>query len=79
MKISIAELMDRSGVGFGTSGARGLVDAMSDEVCYLYTLGFLQFLYKDGQITAGCEVAIAGDLRASTPGILSAVVRAVES
>ena len=79
MKISIAELMDRSGVGFGTSGARGLVDAMSDEVCYLYTLGFLQFLSKDGQITAGCEVAIAGDLRASTPGILSAVVRAVES
>lgn len=79
MKISIAELMDRSGVGFGTSGARGLVDAMSDEVCYLYTLGFLQFLHEDGQTSAGCEVAIAGDLRASTPGILSAVVRAVES
>lgn len=79
MKISISELMDRSGVGFGTSGARGLVDAMSDEVCYLYTLGFLQFLQKDGQITEGCEVAIAGDLRSSTPGILSAVVRAVAS
>ena len=79
MKISIAELMDQSGVGFGTSGARGLVDAMSDEVCYLYTVGFLQFLYRDGQISAGCEVAIAGDLRSSTPGILSAVVRAVAS
>ena len=71
--------MDRSGVGFGTSGARGLVEAMSDEVCYLYTVGFLQFLYRDGQISAGCEVAIAGDLRSSTPRILSAVVRAVAS
>ncbi len=79
LKISIAELMGRSGVGFGTSGARGLVEAMSDEVCYLYTVAFLQYLYKDGQIPAGCEVAIAGDLRSSTPGILSAVVRAVDS
>jgi phosphomannomutase len=79
MGISIAELMEQSGVGFGTSGARGLVDAMTDEVCYLYTVSFLQYLHADGQIKLGCEVAIAGDLRASTPRIISAVVRAVES
>ncbi len=78
MKITIAELMQRSGVGFGTSGARGLVAAMSDEVCYLYTAAFLQYLQRSGQIEFGCEVAVAGDLRASTPRILSAVIRAVE-
>ena len=79
MHILIADLMGNSGVGFGTSGARGLVDAMSDEVCYLYTVAFLQYLLDDGQITPGCEVAVAGDLRPSTPGILSAVIRAIES
>ncbi len=79
MEISIAELMQRSGVGFGTSGARGLVEAMSDEVCYLYTLAFLQYLHRDGQIMPGCEVAVAGDLRPSSARIIGAVVRAVES
>lgn len=79
MSITIAELMQQSGVGFGTSGARGLVEAMTDEVCYLYTVAFLQYLNTDGQIESGCEVAVAGDLRASTPRILSAVLRAIES
>jgi phosphomannomutase len=40
MKISIQELMARSGVAFGTSGARGLATAMTDSVCYAYTKGF---------------------------------------
>ncbi len=75
----IVELMRQSGVGFGTSGARGLVSAMTDEVCYLYTAAFLQYLHTDGQIKPGCEVAVAGDLRSSTPRILSAVLRAIES
>lgn len=79
MKMTIAELMAQSGVGFGTSGARGLVDAMTDEVCYLYTIAFLQYLHADGHIKSGCEVAVAGDLRSSTPRILSAVLRAVDS
>ena len=30
MKVSIQELMARSGVAFGTSGARGLATAMTD-------------------------------------------------
>jgi phosphomannomutase len=34
--------MASSGVRFGTSGARGLVADMSDEVCYAYTAAFLQ-------------------------------------
>ena len=67
--VRIADLMDRSGVKFGTSGARGLADAMTDQVCYVYTRGFLQYLSSRGELEAGSDVALAGDLRPSTPRI----------
>ncbi len=76
---SISELMEESGVGFGTSGARGLVESMSDEVCYLYTVAFLQYLADKGELDAGSAVSVAGDLRPSTPRIISAVICAIES
>ena len=41
MKISVNDMMATSGVGFGTSGARGLVSQMTDLVCYSYTYAFL--------------------------------------
>ena len=70
-KVSIAEVMDSSGVAFGTSGARGLVSAMTDQVCYTYTRGFLQYLEREGEAQRGGPVAVAGDLRSSTPRIRS--------
>ena len=73
--VSIAHVMERSGVGFGTSGARGLVSAMTDEVCYLYTRAFLQQLGGSGG--AMDRVAVAGDLRPSTGRIMAAVVQAI--
>jgi len=76
-KVSIAEVMDKSGVAFGTSGARGLVSAMTDEVCYAYTRGFLQYLEREREITRGGRVAVAGDLRSSTPRIMRAVMKAI--
>jgi len=76
--ISIAALMDSSGVSFGTSGARGLAAAMTDRVCYAYTAAFLQHLRSLGEIRAGERVALAGDLRPSTPRILAACAAAVE-
>ncbi len=75
--VRIADLMNNSGVGFGTSGARGLVTAMTDRVCYAYTAGFLRYLRGRGEIAAGGRVALAGDLRPSTPRILRACARAV--
>jgi len=69
--------MDSSGVAFGTSGARGLVSAMTDEVCYTYTRGFLQYLEREGEIQRGGRVAVAGDLRSSTPRIMRAVMKAI--
>jgi phosphomannomutase len=76
--ISIQELMDKSGVAFGTSGARGLVSAMSDHVCYSYTRGFLGYLSSLEEWRPGHRVALAGDLRSSTPRILAACAQAVE-
>ena len=79
MDITIQDLMDHCGVKFGTSGARGLAEDMTDFVCYAYTQGCLQFLKAIGDIKPGqTEVAIAGDLRPSTDRIMQAVRRAAE-
>jgi len=75
--IAIEDLMAISGVGFGTSGARGLADAMTDRVCYIYTAGFLQYLDQVGAIHPGEAVALAGDYRPSTPRIMAATVAAM--
>lgn len=75
--VSVADLMARSGVAFGTSGARGLVTAMTDSVCFAYTCAFLQHLEIIGQFAPGGHVAIAGDLRPSTPRIMAACAAAV--
>lgn len=75
--VSIADLMTQSGVAFGTSGARGLVTAMTDRVCFAYTCAFLQHLTDIGQFKPGLHVAIAGDLRPSTPRIMAACTAAI--
>ena len=69
--------MDRSGVAFGTSGARGLATAMTDRVCYAYTKGFLQYLQSTGDLNQRA-VAVAGDFRPSTNRVMEAVCRAAE-
>lgn len=74
----INELMERSGVAFGTSGARGSVEAMSPTVCYAYTRAFIQAMEADGVLIQGSDIFLAGDLRASTPRILAAVAKAVD-
>ncbi|NCA70116.1 MAG: phosphomannomutase [Sphingobacteriia bacterium] len=73
----IGDLMRHSGVTFGTSGARGLAEAMTDRVCHAYTCGFLQSLSASGAIAPGTSVGIGGDLRPSTTRILIACARAI--
>ena len=70
----IRELMASSGFRFGTSGARGLVADMSDEVCYAYTAAFLHAISasKGG-------VALAMDLRPSSPRIAEACAAAIQA
>ena len=69
--------MDKSKVKFGTSGIRGLVSDMTDKLCYAYTLSFLAYLHEAKTIKSGSAVAVAGDLRSSTPQIMNAVAAAV--
>lgn len=69
------QLISKTGVGFGTSGARGLVSSMTDELCYAYTKAFLQAIGLD-QHGSGA-VVIGHDLRPSSPKIASACVAAI--
>jgi len=69
--------MDKSKVKFGTSGIRGLVSDMTDKLCYAYTLSFLAYLHETKALKSGAAVAVAGDLRSSTPQIMNAVAAAV--
>ncbi len=72
-KVKIKTLMLESSVQFGTSGARGLVDNMTDELCYSYALAFAQAL----NLQSGSEVGIAVDLRPSSPRIANACAHAL--
>ena len=76
MTVCIADLMNDCGVRFGTSGARGLVSAMTDRVCYAYTRAFLQMLIDRGEVSQKLQVALAGDRRSSSPRIMNAVAQA---
>ena len=61
---------------FGTSGLRGLVTDMTDQECYINTLGFLNYLKNSNQVQSGSVVSIAGDLRTSTDRIMTACAKA---
>ena len=62
---------------FGTSGLRDKVEHMTDMECYVNTRGFLKFLNKMGEFTAGTIVAVGGDRRRSTDRIKRAVFAAI--
>ncbi len=76
--VFIGDLMVQSGVKFGTSGARGLVKHMTDEICYAYTVAFIQYLEEIGELSAPSHIALGGDLRASTDRIMKSVARAIQ-
>lgn len=70
----LTELMEGTGVKFGTSGVRGLVAAMTDELCYGYTQAFLQAIAQTSE-----TIVIGHDLRPSSPGISAACIAAIEA
>jgi phosphomannomutase len=69
-QILVADMMRSSGVGFGTSGARGLVAQMTSEVCYAYAAAFWQ------SVGSGTRVVIGHDLRPSSPAMAAACAAA---
>ncbi|MCL4525774.1 MAG: phosphomannomutase [Gammaproteobacteria bacterium] len=62
---------------FGTSGLRGLVADLTDQVVYVHTRAFLRYLAEIGEFHAGDAVILGGDLRPSTPRMLAAAWAAV--
>ena len=77
-QVIVSELMETSGVKFGTSGARGLVTDMTDLICYAYTTGFIQYLESVGELSEkGGRIVFAGDLRSSTDRIMATVAKAI--
>jgi phosphomannomutase len=65
-----------SSLKFGTSGLRGLVTELSDDICFAYTIAFLKYMQADQAITAANTLLIGYDLRASSPRIAAACVAA---
>lgn len=61
-----------SGVQFGTSGARGLVSAMTPDVCYAYAQAVLRTV-----ATSASEVVLGHDLRPSSPALAASSIQAV--
>src|SRR3546814_20704095 len=68
------DVIRASGIGFGTSGARGLVDDLSDEACAAFVLAFVSVA---GQRFDFGRIAVGWDLRPSSPRIAAAVLAAV--
>ncbi|QYZ67200.1 MAG: phosphomannomutase [Gammaproteobacteria bacterium (ex Lamellibrachia satsuma)] len=73
--VSIQQLATDSGVVFGTSGARGLVEQLTPEVCAGYTAAFLN-LFERASVQ---QVVVGIDLRSSSPEIARACILAIES
>lgn len=71
MKIEISKLSEVSGVCFGTSGVRGLVESMTATVCYAYTVAFLNACSVMNSL-----VLIGHDLRPSSPHIAKVCAQA---
>jgi len=74
--IHIKELMQHSGVSFGTSGTRGLVEHMTDEVCAAYVSAFIAVTAHSFQFK---RIALGMDLRPSSPGIAAACAHAIRA
>ncbi|MEJ7808469.1 MAG: phosphomannomutase, partial [Telluria sp.] len=70
--ITMRELSDERDVRFGTSGVRGLVDNMSDQLCYAYTQAFMTAVAADAK-----QIVVGHDLRPSSPRIAAACIQAI--
>ncbi len=72
--LTLKTIAERSGVCFGTSGARGRADDMTDAVCAAYVTAFLQTLAPDAT-----RIALGRDLRPSSPRIAAACAAAMKT
>ncbi|WP_318466392.1 phosphomannomutase [Photobacterium leiognathi] len=67
--------INRSGIQFGTSGARGLVEQFTPNVCAAFTSAFITSIQSKFEFK---QVAIAIDNRPSSPAMAQACAKAIE-
>lgn len=67
--MQVSEMISTSGIAFGTSGARGLVEQFTDEVCAAFATAFITVMREQGEVT---QVAIGMDRRPSSPQMAAA-------
>ena len=73
---STKSVLQKSGVAFGTSGARGLVTDFTEEVCAAFTVAFTGVMTPLYQFDA---IAIGIDNRPSSEGMAQYIAKALES
>lgn len=76
MQQTASSIIEKSQIAFGTSGARGLVEHFSDEVCAAFAVAFLAEMRRTFEFD---KVAIAIDRRPSSPGMAAAIAGACKS
>lgn len=69
------EVISLSGVQFGTSGARGLVEQFTSDTCAAFTLAFLEILRVNFDVD---KIAVAIDNRPSSPLMARACIFAAK-
>jgi phosphomannomutase len=76
IKKNIKDVIKTSSITFGTSGTRGLVTQMTDEVCDAYATAFLAVIARAFQFD---RVALGMDLRPSSSRIATACAQAIRA
>jgi len=72
----INDVLSHSGIEFGTSGARGLVEQFTDDVCAAFSIAFLKCMQAQYSVK---RVAIGMDRRPSSPAIAAVCSAAARS
>ncbi|WP_447893779.1 phosphomannomutase [Vreelandella sp. GE22] len=71
-----SEIIDASGIAFGTSGARGLVEQFTDQVCAAFTVAFIDAMRAGAKVE---RIALGMDRRPSSPAMAAACTSAAKA
>ncbi|MFI0471739.1 phosphomannomutase [Halomonas sp. HMF6819] len=71
-----SDVIERSGIAFGTSGARGLVEQFTYEVCAAFTAAFINAMQGSFRFE---RIAIGMDRRPSSPAMAAACTSAAKT
>ncbi|MFB9141352.1 phosphomannomutase [Vibrio artabrorum] len=71
-----SKVIKDSGIQFGTSGARGLVEQFTSDVCVAFAYAFIEVIKKEFDFDS---VAVAIDNRPSSPEMAGHIINAIKS